>query len=62
MKIATSSQHAPLSPVSDAILRHRMELLAFQTWQRPPRPAARGLERLARALLRAANEDLRRDT
>ena len=39
-----------------------MELLAFQTWQRPPRPPARGLERLARALLRAANEDLRRDT
>jgi hypothetical protein len=39
-----------------------MELLAFQAWQRPPGTAARRLERIARALLRAADEDLRRDT
>jgi len=39
-----------------------MELLAFQAWQRPPRPAARRLGCLARTLLRTANQDVRRDT
>jgi hypothetical protein len=39
-----------------------MELLAFHAWQWRPAAAGRRLGRLARALLRTANQDLRRDT